>query len=51
MILLFTNNDISNFRNYLSHDRWLVYTINSQSELVKTDIGYQHFDLYDLTKK
>lgn len=51
MILLFTNNDISNFRNYLSQDRWLVYTINSQAELVKTDIGYQHFDLYDLTKK
>lgn len=51
MILLFTNNNISNFRNYLSHDRWLVYTINSQAELIKTDTGYEHFDLYHAIKK
>lgn len=51
MIIIFTNSDISRFRNYLSNDRWLVYTINSQGELIKTDTGYEHFDFYNLTKK
>ena len=51
MVLIFTNNKISNFRNYLSQDRWEVYTINLDAELVKTDADYKYVNLDNLTKK
>jgi len=51
MVLVFTNNKIEDFQNYLSPDRWEVFTVSADGDLAKTYSPYEHVRVEDLNKK
>lgn len=51
MVVIFTNNKIEEFKTYLSLDRWEVYTISSDGDLLRTYSPYENVRVEDENKK